>query len=111
MAQNIVETYGIKEVHSSTDGEYNIIKISLYKLQKALRNAGKGKKDFTPILIGSADFANGTKFHIHQINKRGGCRITNLMASQPVSYAHNLGNAWANIRYQARITYKNQRSS
>ena len=67
------------------------------------------KKDFVPILIGTGDFANGSWFQVDQINARGGCRITDKFGNR--SYAHNEANAWANVRYQAKITFKTERSS
>lgn len=85
------------------------MKISLWELQEALRKKDKSK-GFESVLVASADFANGTKFEVHQVNKRGACRITDV-ETEKTSYAHNFGNAWANIRYQARITWKTQRSS
>jgi len=67
------------------------------------------KKDFVPVRIGTGDFANGSLFHIDQINKRGGCRITDKLGNR--SYAHNLANAWANVRYQAKIIHHTERSA
>ena len=67
------------------------------------------KKDFIPIRMGTGDFANGSLFHVDQINARGGCRITDKLGNR--SYAHNLDNALANVRYQAKITFKTARSS
>ncbi len=85
------------------------MKISLWELQEALRKSN-GKKEFQPVLLSTADFANGTQFQLHQVNKRGACRITDA-GTKKTSYAHNFANAWSNIRYQARITWKTQRSS
>ena len=85
------------------------MKISLWELQEALRKSN-GKKEFQPVLLSTADFANGTQFQLHQVNKRGACRITDV-GTKKTSYAHNFANAWANIRYQAKITWKTQRSS
>lgn len=85
------------------------MKISLWELQEALRKSDKNK-DFDPVLISSADFTNGAEFEIHQVNKRGACRITDT-GTKKTSYAHNFANAWSNVRYQAGITWKNQRSS
>ena len=85
------------------------MKISLWELQEALRRKN-GKREFEPVLVASADFANGTEFQIHQVNKRGACRITDV-ETKKTSYAHNFTNAWASVRYQARITWKTQRSS
>lgn len=85
------------------------MKISLWELQEALRKKN-GMRGFEPVLIASADFANGTKFEVHLVNKRGACRITNVDTGK-TGHAHNVENAWASIRYQARITWKTQRSS
>ena len=85
------------------------MKISLWELQEALRKSN-GKKEFQPLLLSTADFANGTQFQLHQVNKRGACRITDV-GTKKTSYAHNFANAWASVRYQARITWKTQRSS
>ena len=65
---------------------------------------------FKPKLIGTATFENGMKFKIEHINLRGACRITDLITNK-VSYTRNVINAWANVRYQAKIIHKTERSS
>ena len=71
---------------------------------------GKLAKHFKPILIGTAVFANGTEFKIEQVNKRGACRITNTVSGTQ-GHSHNIANAWASVRYQARVLQHTERSS
>lgn len=67
-------------------------------------------RKFETIHIGSAEFANGTKFRIDQINKKGRCRVTNL-ANSNANHAHNEANAWASVRYMAKISQRSERST
>lgn len=71
------------------------------------------KARFIPKTVATADFANGSKFRIEQINARGACAIFNITnpLKHNISHAKSLENAWANVRYQAKITFKTQRSS
>ena len=71
----------------------------------------KGK--FKPVLEAEANFANGKKFKIYLVNARGACSVHNISnpAREDVSYAHSISKAWANVRYQARIIHKTERSS
>lgn len=68
------------------------------------------KTPFKPILIALANFANGMKFKIEQVKRRGACRVTELNSGQE-SYSHTIPGAWRSIRYQAKITHKTERSS
>ncbi len=71
----------------------------------------KKRKQFIPVLIATADFANGKKFRIEQINKRGACRVVNADTLEILGHTHNICNAWASVRYQARILQHTERSS
>ena len=59
------------------------------------------RKDFKPVFVGHASFANGTRFRLDQVNERGAIRITDQNGNQ--NYARTYANAWASVRYQARI--------
>ena len=65
---------------------------------------------YVPHMIGSAEFANGSKFRIDQIKKSGRCRVTNLI-NDKTNYTHNPVNAWASVRYMAKISQKSERST
>lgn len=71
----------------------------------------KKRKQFIPILIATADFANGKKFRIEQVNKRGACRVVDDITKEILGHTHNVCNAWASIRYQAKILHHTERSS
>jgi hypothetical protein len=63
---------------------------------------------FPPILIGSANFANGRAFKVHQVNKRGACRITDK--DDNISYAGSEAKAWASVRYMGKVLHNTERS-
>lgn len=64
---------------------------------------------YVPRFIGMAEFANGTKFQLDQVNAKGAVKIIDLNSGS-VSYARTYAKAWANIRYQARIHQVTERS-
>jgi len=68
------------------------------------------KRQFVPILIGSADFANGTAYRIEQVNKGGGCKVIDLM-TQNVSFAGSMAKAWSSVRFMARVNDRTHNTS
>jgi len=71
----------------------------------------KKKVTFIPVLIALADFANGKKFRIEQVNKRGACRVVDEVSKKITGHTHDVPGAWRSIRYQARISQNTERSS
>ena len=71
----------------------------------------KPQKKFPPVLVATADFANGKKFRIEQVNARGACRVVDAITRKILGHTHNVCNAWASVRYQAKILQHTERSS
>ena len=68
------------------------------------------EKGFKPVTVGVAEFGTGARFRIDQIKRSGACRIVNLRKEDDVSYSHSIPNAWANVRYQAKVRQDTERS-
>ena len=70
------------------------------------------KPTFKPILVGIADFANGRRFQIAIVNKRGACQVADITDPdrESVSYARSIAKAWASVRYQAGINHTTERT-
>jgi len=60
--------------------------------------------------IGSAEFANGTKFRIDQVKASGACRIIDTVHGTIKNYTHDITAAWRSVRYQARVIDRTERT-
>ncbi len=68
------------------------------------------KLKLKPVIIGSAQFANGSSFEVRKIHPdKPGCSVTDKYGN--VSYAGSIVKAWASVRYMAKILHHTERSS
>ena len=82
--------------------------LSLSELQELLEKGGK-KQKIKPVLIGSAQLANGRSFEIRKIHPdKPGCSVTDKDGN--ITYAGSEAKAWSSVRYMGKIIYKTERS-
>ncbi|KKK77052.1 hypothetical protein LCGC14_2857470 [marine sediment metagenome] len=67
------------------------------------------KLKLKPVLIGSAQLANGKSFEIRKIHPdKPGCSVTDKNGD--ITYAGSESKAWSSVRYMGKIIHKTERS-
>ena len=66
-------------------------------------------KQFKHVVVGGADFANGSKYQIVQIKASGACRIIDLLTGK-FTYSGTIPNAWKSVCFQADLDWRTNRT-
>ena len=64
----------------------------------------KQKKEFSPIVVGTVNFANGKSFRITQVNNEGHA-LVNSDSADMSQYSTSISAAWRHVIYQGGVEF------